>query len=1238
MKIARLLSVLALIALVTSVPTALADDVTQLTLPCIADTMVSNYPSEQDLNCGGRTVLRLKGTQGIVFMQFDVSQAAGMEVQGARLYIYSDDTTDIPFNVTSISTIVEPWVEGDGNYTIVWGASCWNWREYNTVPWLGDPSHKASEVCLGANGSLVNSNPTFYYVDTGEPGIGGGKWSYAHIDPELVQALIDGRAYGLALYQPSIYENDDIRSREQYGKEPYLVVWGLMDTTAPGRITDLQVLSTGHGRATLQWTAPGDDGYQGRASTYEIRWIEGTLNEITWTVANSVANPPTPSDAGTVEVFEVTDLPPGATIQLGIKTSDGANWSELSNVVTIEVPLDSEAPAAVTDLQASSGLNNGYINLQWTAPADAQDGKAYAYDIRYSTGPIDESNWASATQVQNIPPPADAGTVQRLVVTGLTPGQTYYFALKSRDYAGNWSAISNLASAQATSTALNIWVVSDHYKINPITGNAKELGNYTGSPDESRRVANEVWDSATKTIHLRAARKEVAAFQIILERVGSSVTNVNVSVSDLAGPVTISSSNCSLFRAWYLYVGDAWYPDVMVPFPHHVPFDIPDGWLNVGSAQKNQSIWVDYYLPPETWPGTYTGTVTITSDQRAETLNLVIDVPDLTIVEWPSFTPELNDYGSLRDQPEREYNVRRLAHLHRMSHNAVPYSQSGVVANYGETGPNDQAFAPEIAGTGASATVTDWSRYDAHYDQYLSGEAFAGLQRDRVPERILYLPFHENWPSQYKTYPAPSADLTPALYNGFSDAEFWATDRTDYEAKYKAILRQFEQHFNQKGYRWTMIFVYFNNKEHWGYIPWNLDEPTRQIDYNALNYFAGLTHDALQYDGPCRIIYRLDLGHPEYDVSSMDESIDLWNLNWGTYDSNYGLVKSKAEYWRSLGHTIWLYGSLPKISDSSLKCFNWAYGAWDRLASGICAWLTLDWASDEWVDADRYTGGTGACLAMYRADRLGMTNDVIPSMRLKQIRQAAQDYEWMNFITERDGGDRSVADAIVAAALASSDPADWLAAREQLLDEALARRRLVANGLRVGTDGGIVQAGEGSAYANVQLEVPAGSLSGECFVGIREAGDLWGATGCSVDVQVFGGEVVGPLKLTLEFKPQDVVGGTPEQMRIAKLDREGGFVWVDVGGHQVVSDLGGTYTVTAWIDGPGQYAAVITGQTRRAGDVNGDGHVNVLDLMELVNAWGSTVGDENYNANADFDVSGSVNVLDLMMLVNEWGT
>jgi hypothetical protein len=87
------------------------------------------------------------------------------------------------------------------------------------------------------------------------------------------------------------------------------------------------------------------------------------------------------------------------------------------------------------------------VILTWTAPGDdGTNGIATQYDLRYKVGSmVTESNFAQATTVIGEPEPLPAGTTQSCTVTGLSYGTTYYFALKTADERGNWSAISNIA-------------------------------------------------------------------------------------------------------------------------------------------------------------------------------------------------------------------------------------------------------------------------------------------------------------------------------------------------------------------------------------------------------------------------------------------------------------------------------------------------------------------------------------------------------------------------------------------------------------------------------------------------------------------------------------------------------------------------------------------------------------------------------------------------------------------------
>jgi len=221
------------------------------------------------------------------------------------------------------------------------------------------------------------------------------------------------------------------------------------DTTPPAAVMSLVAIKPTWNTVTLTWRAPGDDGNTGTAAQYDIRYSMSPLIEAVWPSASQAADEPSPRPAGTADTFMVTGLAPNTKYYFALKTADEkGNWSAKSNITsapTTAVP-DDTPPAAVTDLAAIGSTTNN-VTLTWTAPGDdGTVGTAAYYDIRSSTSPIDDANWAFAHQAGGEPPPKQAGEPDTFVVTQLAPGTTYYFALKTADEKPNWSALSNVAS------------------------------------------------------------------------------------------------------------------------------------------------------------------------------------------------------------------------------------------------------------------------------------------------------------------------------------------------------------------------------------------------------------------------------------------------------------------------------------------------------------------------------------------------------------------------------------------------------------------------------------------------------------------------------------------------------------------------------------------------------------------------------------------------------------------------
>ncbi|OGH71520.1 MAG: hypothetical protein A3G00_04900 [Candidatus Magasanikbacteria bacterium RIFCSPLOWO2_12_FULL_43_12] len=119
-------------------------------------------------------------------------------------------------------------------------------------------------------------------------------------------------------------------------------------------------------------------------------------------------------------------------------------------------PVDIIAPAGVANLSAGSATDSSVV-LGWTAPGDdGVSGTASSYDIRYSPSNITDANWAQAVSISNAPAPQIAGALQSVVISNLSAGAQYYFALKTSDEASNLSALSNVTSATTLSKPVDI--------------------------------------------------------------------------------------------------------------------------------------------------------------------------------------------------------------------------------------------------------------------------------------------------------------------------------------------------------------------------------------------------------------------------------------------------------------------------------------------------------------------------------------------------------------------------------------------------------------------------------------------------------------------------------------------------------------------------------------------------------------------------------------------------------------
>jgi len=209
------------------------------------------------------------------------------------------------------------------------------------------------------------------------------------------------------------------------------------DTYAPGAIDDLSaVTGDDMGEVDLDWTAPGDDGYEGIVTGYEIRYSRNPISVATFAQASLVSDPPNPLPAGSYQSKVVGGLQPGEEYFFAVIAYDEAeNYSNMSNVATAVSQLDlgtGDDDDTTTVIDSSfavhpvSPVGNAVLTtlqpyLQ-VANVTPDEGNVYYFEVAQDDGFL--SLIASSGAVAQM----TGGITQWQVTDPLDPGQYYWHA------------------------------------------------------------------------------------------------------------------------------------------------------------------------------------------------------------------------------------------------------------------------------------------------------------------------------------------------------------------------------------------------------------------------------------------------------------------------------------------------------------------------------------------------------------------------------------------------------------------------------------------------------------------------------------------------------------------------------------------------------------------------------------------------------------------------------------------
>jgi len=122
-----------------------------------------------------------------------------------------------------------------------------------------------------------------------------------------------------------------------------------IDTIPPGRIFDLGAACDSLGEGVrLTWTATGDDGTTGQASSYDIRYSLNRISEANFAAASVAPDPPAPKPSGQVESFLVTVPDNTSTYYFALKAYDDVGLSSGLGGPTEYSPANIRAPTLDT--------------------------------------------------------------------------------------------------------------------------------------------------------------------------------------------------------------------------------------------------------------------------------------------------------------------------------------------------------------------------------------------------------------------------------------------------------------------------------------------------------------------------------------------------------------------------------------------------------------------------------------------------------------------------------------------------------------------------------------------------------------------------------------------------------------------------------------------------------------------------------------------------------------------------
>jgi hypothetical protein len=497
--------------------------------------------------------------------------------------------------------------------------------------------------------------------------------------------------------------------------------------------------------------------------------------------------------------------------------------------------------------------------------------------------------------------------------------------------------------------------------------------------DEFARVRPRDAPGSKRVAVLSAARNEYAPFQIIVHAGTGGLKRVNA----VAGPLVpkrghiIAADRIALYREHYIEVRKlspksrgkpGWYPDALIPFldpstgkpPVRARFAAAP--FNI-APDSNQPLWVDVLTPRDATPGEYRGTIMVSAEGiKSHRVPIKLTVWDFALPDTPSMRTHFGD-ADVNPLVSRPPQIAAWRSLDEAGQRALQTAYAELVAAHRICPPIPPFLMPNVNADGS----IDPQSTHAALKQWIERFHITGF-----PIRFLGM-----------------------------DGRGWLGDPLGADRKRNALYL-------------SSMYAYLRDN-HWDKLAYVyvVDEPNSVQAYNDVRARAKFVHEvALGLKVLCT--KQPQVGNRGW--GSLVGSVDIWAPLWPMFQ------EAAAKERLAAGEEIWSYTALcqgrpdtpfweldfPILNYRIPMWISWRFGI-----TGLLYWSTTNWAStrDVWTNPltfdDQYNM-EGSLL--YPGVDAGVQG-LVASIRLKEIREGLEDYEYLRLLAERRG--RATAEHVV---------------------------------------------------------------------------------------------------------------------------------------------------------------------------------------------------------------------------------